>query len=400
MHALVIGAGLAGSATAIALRKAGLDVTLVEAHDAPTGQGPGAFLTVATNGLDALAAIDAQDVVADGFVTATMRFVSGATGRSLGAVPLGPVDGRAGGPRTVRRADLHAALLDLAVRRGADVRHGAGLVDARGAGRRVVARLADGSTLEGDVLVGADGVRSTVRRVIDPAAPAPRYVGLANAGGWTRDVPVEAPVGDYVAVVGREVFHAYVVAPDGEVWWFANPPEPRERDRAELAAGRATLHEDLVRRLAPDRSPGAALVRATGPVAWSNQYELAHVPVWHRDRMVLVGDAAHAAQPSSGQGASMAFEDAVVLARALRDAPSVDAALAAYVGARRARVERVVRLGARSGQVKTLGPVGRVVRDALMPAFLRLAAHPRVLARQAWLHAHHLEWDDVTVPAG
>jgi 2-polyprenyl-6-methoxyphenol hydroxylase-like FAD-dependent oxidoreductase len=110
---------------------------------------------------------------------------------------------------------------------------------------------------------------------------------------------------------------------------------------------------------------------------------------WHRDRMVIIGDAAHATSPASGQGASMAIEDAVELARCLRDLPDPGAAFATYEGLRRERVERVVAQGAKTSNSKAAGPVGRMIRDALLPLMLRRAA-----SSPTWLHHHHIDRDE------
>ncbi len=88
-------------------------------------------------------------------------------------------------------------------------------------------------------------------------------------------------------------------------------------------------------------------------------YDFPTVPT----RMVIIGDAAHATSPAAGQGAAMALEDAVTLARCLRDVPSIPKALAAYEGLRREHVEAVVERGKRNGDAKAVGPVGRVIRD-------------------------------------
>jgi 2-polyprenyl-6-methoxyphenol hydroxylase-like FAD-dependent oxidoreductase len=101
---------------------------------------------------------------------------------------------------------------------------------------------------------------------------------------------------------------------------------------------------------------------------------------------VLVGDAAHATSPAAGQGSSLAVEDAVVLARCLRDLPLPDA-LAAYERARRRRTERVVAQGFRTSSAKSPPAVGRVVRDLVMPLVLR-RTDPR-----AWVRDHHVDWD-------
>jgi len=105
--------------------------------------------------------------------------------------------------------------------------------------------------------------------------------------------------------------------------------------------------------------------------------------------MVLVGDAAHAVSPSSGQGASMAIEDAVVLGRCLATIPAIPAALTEYEHRRRERVEKVVAYGRRSGSTKTAGPIGAVLRDAMTPLFMRLLY--RKGNPQAWILEHRVD---------
>jgi 2-polyprenyl-6-methoxyphenol hydroxylase-like FAD-dependent oxidoreductase len=114
--------------------------------------------------------------------------------------------------------------------------------------------------------------------------------------------------------------------------------------------------------------------------------------------MVLVGDAVHAASPASGQGASMAFEDAVTLALCLRDRPSPAEAFAAYERLRRRRVEAVVARGKRAGDAKAPGPVGRWIRDRLVMPLVAASMNRAGSTRDAWLTGHHIDWDS-PVPA-
>jgi 2-polyprenyl-6-methoxyphenol hydroxylase-like FAD-dependent oxidoreductase len=110
--------------------------------------------------------------------------------------------------------------------------------------------------------------------------------------------------------------------------------------------------------------------------------------------MVLIGDAAHAVSASSGQGASPAAEDAVTLARCLRDLPDVPKALAAYERLRRQRVERIVAWGSRMNNTKKTGPVGRVLRDLTLPLILKMAGGSASQNRMAWMFHHHIDWDE------
>jgi FAD-dependent urate hydroxylase len=393
--ALIIGGGIAGPVTAMALQRAGIESVIYEAYDTSAGLNAGAFLTVAVNGLDALRTLDAHEPVLDvGFPTRKIEFFSG-TGKRLGEVPIGGTlpDGTV--THTIKRADLYRVLHDEAVRRGVRIEPGRRLVDAEiTSDGGVVARFEDGTRAAGDLLIGADGIHSRTRRIIDPAAPEPRYTGLGNIGGFTRNASVNTKPGIYVMVWGRRAFFGYTVSLSGEIWWFANPPSARELTRAELAA---TTTEQWKRRLidlfADDATPAVEIIQATtGELPATNQYDMPSVPTWHRGPMVIVGDAAHATSPASGQGASMAIEDAVVLAKCLRDLPDIQQAFAAYEQLRRQRVERVVAQGARSSSGKAAGPIARVLRDLMLPVILkRVASGGRSLA---WMYDYHIDWDE------
>ena len=143
---------------------------------------------------------------------------------------------------------------------------------------------------------------------------------------------------------------------------------------------------------AGDDTPAVEIVSATpGELSGWATYDLPSVPTWRRGPMIIIGDAAHATAPSSGQGASMAIEDAVVLARCLRDLPDTRGAFEAYERLRRRRVERIVAHGARTSNSKAAGPVGRVLRDLMMPAILKRVANGGSLA---WMHDYHIDWNE------
>ena len=389
--ALIIGGGVAGPVAAMALQRAGMDSVVYEAY--PEGaDDAGAFLTFASNGLDALRAIDAHYLVlAEGFPTPRMEIQSG-TGKRLGDVPNGGIlpDGTVS--QTLKRSDLYRALRDEAARRGVSVEYGKRLVDAQTTPEGVAARFEDGAEDEGDLLIGTDGIHSRTRRIIDPSAPGARYIPVLNIGGYASDVSVPAEPGEFRMVFGKRAFFGYAVHPSGEVWWFANPPRADEPTRSELAATTTVQWKEmLIDLFSEDATPAAQIVGATpGRLTGWATYDLPSVPTWHKGSMVIIGDAAHATAPSSGQGASMAIEDAVVLARCLRDLPEMGQAFAAYERLRRARVERIVAHGARTSNSKAAGPVARVLRDLMLPAILKRVANGRSLA---WMHDYHIVWD-------
>jgi len=388
--AVVVGGGIAGTVAAIALQDAGYTPAIHEARDR-TADERGAFLTVAVNGLAALRTLglDPAALFAGGFPTPAMA-LRNAAGRPLARLPLGGPDPDGTTTTTVRRADLYVALRAEAERRGIPLVYGRRLTGLTRSPGGVTAVFADGSTAGGDLLVGADGLHSRTRVALDPAAPAPRYLGLLNAGGFTAG-PVPAELRPEPGVMqmafGQRAFFGWAGAPDGSVWWFANPPRRRPAEPGEWTP--AGWRAELLRLFAGDGVPAAALIRASDEIVgpW-NTWDLPRVPVWRDDRTILLGDAAHAVSPSSGQGASMAVEDAVTLGRCLRARADLGAALADYEHLRRGRVEKVVAYGRRSGSTKTAGPVGAVLRDALTPLIMRLLY--RRGDPQAWILDHRI----------
>ncbi len=141
------------------------------------------------------------------------------------------------------------------------------------------------------------------------------------------------------------------------------------------------------------RSIRRQIIQSTGSDIGAHVVEdLAATPVWHRGPVVLIGDAAHATSPNAGQGASLAMEDALVLAKCLRDLPEVERALAAYQRLRRLRAEKIVAYSHRIGRSKTISnPLGVWIRDLVMPFALKRFASP---SAHAWIYTYHVDWDE------
>ena len=234
-----------------------------------------------------------------------------------------------------------------------------------------------------------------MRRTIDPNAPAPRYVGLLNFGGYTPGVAVATP-GTWHMIFGKRAFFGYVTDPAGGTVWFANVPRA-PATRAERASTTGEQWKRwLIDLFADDRGPAAELI-ASGALelAADNTHDLPSVPAWHKGPLIIIGDAAHAPSPSSGQGASMAIEDGVLLANACATCRDRRGAFVAFERLRRQRVERMVAQGARSSSSKALGPVGRTLRDLMLPLVFRYCVTEKSLA---WMYDHHIDWESRIMP--
>jgi len=388
---LVIGGGIAGPVVGMALQRVGIDSAIFEASSGPS-DGVGAFLTVASNGIDALQAIDAhRPVVAAGVRTERMVLSSG-RGKFLGAIEAGVPLTDGSTTTTIERGTLYRLLHDEARRRRIPIAHGKRLVGIDETSAGVIARFADGSAEEGGFLVGADGIWSTTRSLLHPEAPRPEYTGLIGLGGRARGVDLDTEPFTFEMIFGARAFFGLFPVDRTDVLWFANLPVRPEPERTELAAvSAAAWRERLVEAFAADAFPARALIDATHDedLKIASMHTLEPPASWYGGRSVLVGDAAHVTSPSSGQGASLAMEDAVELARCLRDRNHLGSAFSAFQTLREARVRRVLRAAKRVNSDKAAGPVGRAIRDAVMPLMMRWMANP---ARQLWLLAHHIDF--------
>lgn len=372
MKTLIIGGGIAGSTLAYALRRYGHEALVAEARPSHRDTG-GAFLYLAPNGINALRALGLGDVptAAGGFEASGMDFYN-ARGRRIAELD-GSDDLEHYGARGVvlRRARLHAELAERAQAAGATFQFNSRLVELRTQPDGVEAVFEGGLTLTADDVIGADGIWSTVRRLTWPDAPKPSYNGIVDCGSWTEvDLPDTTGQQMYF---GYRAFFGYTVK-DKTAYWFTNLPRRDEPARGELdnldqeawMANIRRLHENDP---APIRTILDAARHSLG--AWP-LYDMPALDAWHTDRVCLIGDAAHAVSPSTGQGASLAIEDAAVLAHWMQQNRPPRAVFDGFTADRKPRAEKIVRFGRQIGARKVSSAAGNLFRDLTLSMFLRM----------------------------
>jgi 2-polyprenyl-6-methoxyphenol hydroxylase-like FAD-dependent oxidoreductase len=385
--ALIIGDGIAGPIAALALRNAGIEASIFEAFETPA-DGLGGMLMVAPNGVEALRIVGV-DVTAIGQPISRM-VVGDGDGKEFGSFP-----GLARLPssQVVRRSDLYRVLNERVRERCIRIAHGKRLIGVHDLPSGITAQFSDGSTENGDVLIGADGIRSTVRKLIDPAAPDPRYVGFLGFGGFAQGSSVRTPSDVMYFVFGKRAFLGYWAAPDGGTVWFSNLPYANPLTMTQARDVPAADWLQRLREVYADDTPGRELIQHTSAdqlYAFGAGEILPRVPRWYRGRMVLVGDSAHAPSSSSGQGASIAAESAIELAQCLRDIPEVSKGFGAYERLRRPRVQRIAAYGARQNSHKTVGPIAKALMRVLLPLAMRTFMKPQKTL--GWMHGYQIDW--------
>lgn len=375
MRILIVGGGIAGSTLAFALRRAGASAVVVEARQSERNAG-GAFLALAPNGISALRAIGLDDVptAAGGFPVSGLDFHN-ARGRRIAELAAERDAERYGSQSMVlRRASLQAELAERAQAAGARFLFDARLVELRARADGIEAVLADGHTRTVDAVIGADGIWSTVRRLTWPNAPRPSYTGIVDCGGWTEvDLPDTARQQMHF---GHRAFFGYTVA-NGLAYWFTNVPYPDEPGRAEFDELKQDEWMISIRELHDhDSAQVRSILQATEHSlgAWP-VYDMPDLESWNTNRVCLIGDAAHAVSPSSGQGASLAIEDAAVLASWIASATNPADAFAAFTRERKARVHKIAKFGRQIGDRKiSSASASNLFRDVTLGMFLRMGA--------------------------
>lgn len=328
MKAIIAGAGIAGPVAAIALARAGISAEIIETRDGAEGD-EGLFLGLASNGHRVLEGLGLDACVRrqPHIRTPQIAFFGG-RGNRIAEVTNGHSAGDA--PITLMRRSLHRALSAEAERRGIPVHRGHSVTGYRQDAKSVVVRCADGRELRADLLIGADGVRSKVRAAMPGERVRPEYTGLMNLGGVVPQSGLQPTDGEMRMVWGTRAFFGYAVRDDGEAWWFANVGAAEEPPKNEHKSAHQNWAAQLMALFVEDFPLITDLIRRTSEIHAYPIHDLPHVPRWQDGRVLLIGDAAHATSPSSGQGASLALEDAAFLAVCLRDITDPAAAFARF----------------------------------------------------------------------
>ncbi|MET9442206.1 FAD-dependent oxidoreductase [Streptomyces sp. NPDC006610] len=357
-RAVVIGAGIGGLTAAAALHRRGWRVTVLER--APSLEPVGSAISLAPNSLRALDVIGAGDEIRDLAAAQGDGGLRAPDGRWLSRADTRAAAERFGGPLVLlHRAtlvDLLAARLPAdAVRTAVEAR----LADPGDARRPARVSTPDGE-LEADLVVGADGIRSAVRGRLFPDHPGPVYAGFTT---WRLLLPLPGLRFSSHETWGRGRMWGTHPLKDGRVYAYAAAMTPAghrapDDERAELLRRFGDWHEPVPAVLAAAR-PGDVLRHDVHHIATP-------LPAFHRGRVALLGDAAHAMPPTLGQGGNQAVEDAVVLALRTGGASVADD-LAGYTAARLPRTTGIARKAVRIARVNMAGSRAAVAaRDTLL----------------------------------
>lgn len=332
---------------AIAFRRAGIEVVVLERTTELREVGAGLLLGAnAIKALDKICLGDEVRRIGAPTMVGEMRSWNGEVLVRLSADQVTELVGTES--FAVHRAELQAALLrELGEKH---VRLGAGCAGFSQDQRNVKVFLDDGSELNADLLIGADGIHSTVRsKLLGPEKPV--YAGYTAWRGivnYRRDL---LPQGGGFESWGRGARFGCARMGGGRMYWFATCNAPEGGDDGPTGSRRTLL--DM---FSGWHEPVGELIEATSEedIRRDDVYDREPAGRWGEGRVTLLGDAAHPMTPNLGQGACQAIEDAVELADALREEAGVEVALRSYETRRTSRTADIVRLSRRMGRVGQL----------------------------------------------
>jgi 2-polyprenyl-6-methoxyphenol hydroxylase-like FAD-dependent oxidoreductase len=359
---VIVGAGVGGLCAAIALRRAGLEVVVLEQATELREVGAGVLLW--PNAMRVLRRLEVGAAIEDAGAAAARAALRSSRGTPLGAGPADRAAAGADAPTVVVHRGLLRTILLAALDRHV-VRLGARCVGVAQDARGVTVSLADGSAERGDLVVGADGLHSQVRTVLVGDGP-PRYSGYT---AWRAVVPLDRSLADRLRPGeswGPGCLFGVAMLGGSQAYWWASA-----RTGEGLGGSAAEEKAAVERRFGIWHEPIPELIDATleQAIVRTCQYDRPPLRRWSAGRVGLLGDAAHPMVASLGQGACQAIEDAAALGDAVGAGPDVASALRAY-GARRG--PRAAAVARRSRRVARLAHLRHPLAVAARDTFLRL----------------------------
>ena len=391
--ATIIGCGIAGPALAIALKRAGIESTIYEEHDGPYDFG---LLSLTPNTFNALDILDVSaQVLESGFEVDGVNFYS-SDGKMTGRVgSTAEMKKRYGsGSFMIKRMQLNKILCDKAESQGIKIEWGKKLKNIENSeNEKTVAHFEEGTKAESNLLIGCDGIHSATRTIVMPDFPKPTYTGTVLVGGIIEDsMQTSLATDTYHMTIGKNLHFGNFIEKSGEKLWWTYVPFPEDSIKNKPKESWDKWMKKILALTKDDHQTVKKSIEMTKEtLLYLPIYNIPHLPTWHKGSVCLMGDAAHAISPHAGQGATMAIEDSIVLAKCLRDIQDTKKAFALFEQNRKKRVEKVVKIAQQLGDIFTMtNPVKKWFRNKVtMPLFIKRGLKPG-----DWIYSYKIDWDE------
>ena len=372
---IIIGCGIAGPTLAMALQKCGIESTIYESRESPADH-IGLFFYLGTNGVNILKTLGIEDKIRKNGHQCKTSIFKNHNGKPIAEVNESQYGKKYGTTSIViKREAFQKTMREEAESRGIKIEWGKKLTDITTStdNHTVTAYFENGSEVSGVCVIGCDGIHSKTRRIILPEGPEPKYFGNVAAGAITQK-NTNQPKNELTFHFGKKAYMIYFVSSENEIMWGAH----LNVDEKSLLEIKSTSPEKWRQRISNLFDKDARYIndffKNENNISRVPLYDIEFLPGWHKGLVCLVGDSAHATTPHAGQGASIAMESALTLAKCLRDIPDIQHAFVRYQQLRKDRVEKMIAMARRSGGMfTTTNPIAKIVRNVISPFMIKFS---------------------------
>lgn len=392
---IIIGGGIAGFVLALSLDKIGIKSEIFESRKIPKDD-VGLFHYLSSNAMNVYKVLGLYDKLKDlGHVCNGIVHYND-KGNKLAAIDeSNSFQDYGANSIMIKREFLTQTLREEVISKQIPVNFGKKLVGIQNIGTsNLTALFEDGTDAKGDLLVGCDGIYSKTRQIILPDAPEPYYTKVVISGGYSKLKITDKVTNHIHSNYTKKAFLAYFVLPDSdEVWWWNGVSYPKQESREEISKlSNKEWQESMIEMYDQDVPVVKNLVKSED--LEFIKYPISDMPplkTWHKKNVCLIGDAIHATSPTNGQGAAMASEDALMLAKCLRDIDDTEHAFEKFQQLRKKRTEKIVKLGRTAGEgYLYTNPVKKWFRNTMIVVMLN---SPFFKGMKDFMFGYNVDWD-------
>ena len=385
----IIGCGIAGPTLAMALQKCGIESVIFESQESPL-DNRGLFLHLGPNGVNILKTLGIDEPVRNAGHPCDNYVFEKHDGSIITKMSTQRDKERYGVDGIIiKRGLMQKIMREQTELCGIQILWSKKLKNITTDNDDVViAHFEDGATFSANCIVGCDGLHSRTRKIIIPDGPLPKYSGAIASGGFTAN-QTKLPRNELTFHFGKKAYMIYFVTSEGESMWGAH----LNIDENSLSQIKSTPSKQWKQRVSElyekDVSYIGGFTKSEDEFTRIPLYDIESLPVWHKGLVCLVGDSAHATTPHAGQGASIAMESALMLAKCLRDIPNTKDAFVKYQQLRKDRVENMIAMARRSGKMFTVtNPIGKLIRNMVLPFMIKRS--PEEFDK---IYGYTIDWD-------
>ena len=392
---IIVGGGIAGCVLALALDKIGMKSEIFEARKI-SDDDVGLFHYLSSNAMNVYKVLGLYDKFKDlGHVCNGVIHYRD-NGKQLARIDeKNSLEDYGANSIMIKREFLTKILRDEVLSKQIPIHFGKKIIDITNIGKsNVTAHFEDGINAEGNLLVGCDGIHSKTRSIILPNSPKPYYTKMVVTGGYSKTKISDKELNIIHSNYGKKGFLAYFVMPDSDdVWWWNGISHPEEETRESMEKfSNEKWQQTMIEMYDEDSLVIQNIIKSHEinflkyPIS-----DMLSVDTWYKQNVCLIGDAVHATSPTNGQGAAMASEDGLMLAKCLRDIEDTEQAFEKFQQLRQKRVEKIVKIGRTTGEGYLMtNPVKKWFRNTMIVVMLNSPFFGRM---KDFFFGYSIEWD-------